>query len=262
VGGRIHFQGKDLLQMSPEATRQMRGRDIAMIFQNPMSALNPLLPIGLQISETLEEHRGLPRRQAMARACELLKLVGIPSPEQRINDRPYQMSGGMSQRVMIAAAVACEPSLLLADEPTTALDVTIQAQILELLGRLRQELGMAMVLISHDLGVVAGACDRVAVMYAGRIVEEAPVDDLFSNPQHPYTLALLHSIPNPERALQELTVIEGAPPDQHLRPPGCAFAPRCAFRTTRCDAEVPDVESVGRGHTKRCWVDLSRMAIR
>jgi oligopeptide/dipeptide ABC transporter ATP-binding protein len=257
IGGQILFQGRNLLELSDSAMRNIRGRDIAMVFQNPMSALNPLLPIGLQISEVLEEHQQMSRSEAMERATELLRLVGIPSPEERIRDRPYQMSGGMCQRVMIAAAVACGPSLLLADEPTTALDVTIQAQILELLARLRQELNMGMILISHDLGVVAGVCDRVAVMYAGCIVEAAPVDELFAHPRHPYTLGLLHSIPNPEHSVEELTVIEGAPPDQRFLPPGCAFAPRCVYKRGRCDQQMPGIEMVGPDHYRRCWIDLS-----
>lgn len=257
VGGQILFQGRNLRELSDSAMRKVRGQDIGIIFQNPGSALNPLLPVGLQISEVLEEHQQMPRKQAMERAAELLRLVGIPAPKERLRDRPYQMSGGMCQRVMIAAAVACEPSLLLADEPTTALDVTIQAQILELLGRLRQELNMGMILISHDLGVVAGVCDRVAVMYAGRIVEAAPVDELYAHPRHPYTLGLLHSIPNPQRSVEALSAIEGAPPDQRFLPAGCSFAPRCTYKVDRCEQEVPGIEVVGPDHYRCCWVDIS-----
>jgi oligopeptide/dipeptide ABC transporter ATP-binding protein len=257
VGGNVYFRGQNLLKLPPDGMRRLRGAEIAMIFQNPMSALNPLMPIGFQIAEVLEEHRGVPRRQALGQAVELLKLVGIPSAEQRVHDRPYQMSGGMCQRVMIAAAVACEPVLLLADEPTTALDVTIQAQILELLARLRREMGMSMVLISHDLGVVAGVCDRVSVMYAGRIVEEGKVDDIFAHPRHPYTLGLLRSIPNPEQLTDQLSAIEGSPPDQRNPLPGCPFVPRCAYRMDRCSEMMPPVEFVEPGHYKRCWADLS-----
>jgi oligopeptide/dipeptide ABC transporter ATP-binding protein len=256
VGGSIHFRGQDLLALRKSEMRKIRGRDIGMVFQSPMSALNPLLPIGLQISEVLEEHRGITRSEGLKRAVELLHLVGIPCPEERIHDRPYQMSGGMCQRVMLAAAVACEPSLLIADEPTTALDVTIQAQILELLAQLQRELNMSMILISHDLGVVARICDRAIVMYAGRVVEEAPIEALFADPQHPYTLGLLRSIPKPGQTIEELSIIEGSPPDQRHLPPGCAFAPRCAYKIARCEEEIPDTRFVSPGHLKRCWVDI------
>ena len=232
---RMNFDGHDLLTMPPNDRRKLLGRDMAMIFQEPMSSLNPCFTVGFQLGETLRIHMGLNKQERKARAIELLKLVGIPAPEDRLGNYPHQMSGGMSQRVMIAMALACDPKLLIADEPTTALDVTIQAQILDLLIRLQKEKGMALVLITHDMGVVAETAERVQVQYAGQKVEEQAVADLFHEPRHPYTAALLSSLP--ERAVvgQRLPSIAGVVPGQHDRPTGCLFAPRCAFATSACD---------------------------
>lgn len=233
---RMNFDGHDLLTMPPNDRRKLLGRDMAMIFQEPMSSLNPCFTVGFQLGETLRIHMGLNKKERKARSIELLKLVGIPAPEDRLGNYPHQMSGGMSQRVMIAMALACDPKLLIADEPTTALDVTIQAQILDLLIRLQKEKGMALVLITHDMGVVAETAERVQVQYAGQKVEEQAVADLFHEPRHPYTAALLSSLP--ERAVvgQRLPSIAGVVPGQHDRPTGCLFAPRCAFATSACDA--------------------------
>ena len=235
---RMAFDGKDLLTLSPRQRRSVIGKDMAMIFQEPMSSLNPCFTVGYQLGETLRLHMGLNRAQRRARSIELLKLVGIPAPEERLGNFPHQMSGGMSQRVMIAMALACNPKLLIADEPTTALDVTIQAQILELLVRLQRENGMALVLITHDMGVVAETAERVHVQYAGQKVEEQPVTGLFTDPHHPYTAALLASLP--ERAVigERLPSIPGVVPGQHDRPEGCLFSPRCTFATDLCRREV------------------------
>jgi dipeptide transport system ATP-binding protein len=232
----MSFDGKDLLTLSQEDRRKMLGRDMAMIFQEPMSSLNPCFTVGFQIGETLRIHMGLNKKERRARSIELLKLVGIPAPEDRLGNYPHQMSGGMSQRVMIAMALACDPKLLIADEPTTALDVTIQAQILDLLVRLQKEKGMALVLITHDMGVVAETAERVQVQYAGQKVEEQNVVDLFREPRHPYTAGLLASLP--ERAVvgQRLPSIAGVVPGQHDRPSGCLFAPRCAWATDLCNS--------------------------
>jgi oligopeptide transport system ATP-binding protein len=257
IAGSAKFQGKDLLSLSHEEMRHIRGRRMAMIFQDPMTSLNPVLTVGLQLSESLREHLGLDEAAAGRRAIELLELVGIPSARERVNAYPHQFSGGMRQRVMIAMAVSCDPKLLIADEPTTALDVTIQAQILDLMRRLRRELGTAVILITHDLGVVAGLCDRVAVMYAGYFVEESPVVDLFDDPRHPYTLGLLKSIPRIDRERSEsLTPIEGSPPDLVNLTPGCPFAPRCPFVISRCQAELPALVEHSPGRRARCWVDV------
>ncbi len=237
--------------------RIIRGHEIAMIFQDPMTSLNPVLTVGRQISEALELHKGLDRKAARQRTIELLEMVGIPSARTRVDDYPHQFSGGMRQRVMIAMAISCEPRLLIADEPTTALDVTIQAQILDLIQRLRRELGMAVILITHDLGVVAGLCDRIAVMYAGYIVEEAPAEDLFADPRHPYTLGLLRSIPRIDEPRRErLIPIEGMPPDLINLPVGCPFAPRCAYAVDRSELEMPELRAVAPGHKVACWVDV------
>jgi dipeptide transport system ATP-binding protein len=232
----MSFDGKDLLTLSADDRRKMLGRDMAMIFQEPMSSLNPCFTVGFQIGETLRIHMGLNKKERRARSIELLKLVGIPAPEDRLGNYPHQMSGGMSQRVMIAMALACDPKLLIADEPTTALDVTIQAQILDLLVRLQKEKGMALVLITHDMGVVAETAERVQVQYAGQKVEEQNVVDLFREPRHPYTAGLLASLP--ERALvgQRLPSIAGVVPGQHDRPSGCLFAPRCSWATDLCSS--------------------------
>ena len=240
TAGTAIFQGEDLLHLSDEKLRTIRGARIAMIFQDPLSSLNPVLTIGRQITEAIETHRNVSAKDAKKRAIELLELVGIPGAASRLNDYPHQFSGGMRQRAMIAMALSCEPSLLIADEPTTALDVTIQAQILELLRRLRAELGMAVLLITHDLGVVAGFADRLAVMYAGRLVELGPTETLLADPAHPYTIGLLRSLPRLDRPRQAaLTPIEGSPPDLASNLEGCPFAPRCAWRLDRCWTDAP-----------------------
>ena len=255
VGGRVLFKGRDLLALSDEAMRQIRGREIAMIFQEPMTSLNPVLSIGRQLTEGLEIHLGITPREARQRAGELLAMVGIPDSERRLGQYPHQFSGGMRQRMMIAMALACNPSLILADEPTTALDVTIQAQILELMKDLSGRLAVAMLIITHNLGVVARYADRVNVMYAGRIVERGTARELYANPRHPYTLGLLRSVPRldePRRA--RLDPIEGQPPDLTRLAPGCAFAPRCTFRVERCVRETPPLRPLGDGgHVSACW---------
>ncbi|MEX2145411.1 MAG: ABC transporter ATP-binding protein [Candidatus Rokuibacteriota bacterium] len=255
VGGRVLFQGRDLLALGEEEMRHVRGREIAMIFQEPMTSLNPVLTIGRQLTEGSEIHMGATPAQARQRAIELLTLVGIPDPERRLPQYPHQFSGGMRQRMMIAMALVCNPKLILADEPTTALDVTIQAQILELLRDLSRRLGVAMLIITHNLGVVARYADRVNVMYAGKIIERATARELYGTPRHPYTLGLLRSVPRldePRRA--RLDPIEGQPPDLSRLPPGCAFTPRCAFRVERCTLESPPLRAIGApGHVSACW---------
>jgi oligopeptide/dipeptide ABC transporter ATP-binding protein len=255
VGGQVLFKGRDLLKLSEEEMRHVRGREIAMIFQEPMTSLNPVLTIGRQLTEGLEIHLGLNPAGARGRATELLGLVGIPDPARRLRQYPHQFSGGMRQRMMIAMAVACNPALVLADEPTTALDVTIQAQILELMKDLSRRLGVAMLIITHNLGVVARYADRVNVMYAGRIIERGTARELYANPRHPYTLGLLGSVPRLDEPRRErLTPIEGQPPDLTHLPPGCAFAPRCRFRVERCLSEAPPLRPVGsNGHVAACW---------
>jgi oligopeptide transport system ATP-binding protein len=256
-GGEVLFQGRDLLKLKEDEIRHIRGNDIAMIFQDPMTSLNPVLTIGRQIGEALELHKGLDQKVARQRTIELLEMVGIPSARSRVDDYPHQFSGGMRQRVMIAMAISCEPRILIADEPTTALDVTIQAQILELIKSLQTELGMAVILITHDLGVVAGVCDRIAVMYAGYIVEEATAAELFGDPRHPYTLGLLRSVPRMNQPRGErLVPIEGLPPDLINLPVGCPFAPRCSFAVDRSEDENPVLEPVGPNHRVACWVDV------
>ena len=252
VSGWIRFEHSDLLNLPDRAMRDLRGDRLAMIFQEPMTSLNPVYPVGEQIAEVLVRHRGLSRQQARARAVELMRLVKIPSPEHCIDDYPHRLSGGMRQRVMIALALACEPTLLIADEPTTALDVTIQAQILDLMRDLKASIGAAIILITHDLGVVAEVCDEVAVMYAGEIVERAPVDVLFANPQHPYTIGLLGSIPRLDRNAEELAAIDGMVPNLTALPPGCRFAPRCPFMHATCQQARPPIVSVGSSHLSRC----------
>ena len=252
VSGRIRFDGAELLSLSDREMRNLRGDRLAMIFQEPMTSLNPSYSIGEQIAESLIRHRGLSRGEARARTIELLRLVKIPSPEQRIDDYPHRLSGGMRQRAMIALALACDPELLIADEPTTALDVTIQAQILALMRDLKTSTGIAIILITHDLGVVAEICDHVAVMYAGEIVEYAPVDALFAAPQHPYTIGLLGSIPRLDAKAEELAAIEGMVPNMAELPAGCRFAPRCPFVRERCRQASPPLAVVGPSHRSRC----------
>jgi oligopeptide transport system ATP-binding protein len=258
VGGEILFQGRDLLRESEEGIRRVRGREIAMIFQDPMTSLNPVLTISRQLTEAMELHLGMDGKASRKRAIELLDMVGIPSARSRIDDYPHQFSGGMRQRVMIAMALSCNPKLLIADEPTTALDVTIQAQILDLIKNLRSEFGMAVILITHDLGVVAGMTDRINVMYAGYIVESGTAMDLFKNPRHPYTLGLLRSIPRiDEEKRERLIPIEGLPPDLIDAPAGCPFVPRCPYSVGKCAEVNPPLEPVSRGHEIACWVDVT-----
>jgi oligopeptide/dipeptide ABC transporter ATP-binding protein len=254
-GGRILFKGRDLLALSEPEMNAIRGCEIAMVFQEPMTSLNPVLTIGRQLTEGLEIHLKMTPAQAHARAVELLGLVGIADPERRLAQYPHHFSGGMRQRMMIAMALACNPSLILADEPTTALDVTIQAQILELMQSLSKRLGVAMLIITHNLGVVARYADRVNVMYAGRIIERATAGELYANPRHPYTLGLLRSVPRLDEPRRErLEPIDGQPPDLSRLPPGCAFAPRCAFRVARCEQQAPTLAPAGDGgHVAACW---------
>ncbi len=262
VDGQVLFDGQDLLKLSESELRGIRGNRIAMIFQDPMTSLNPVLTVGRQITEALELHMNMNREQARQRAIQLLELVGIPGAADRIDNYPHQFSGGMRQRVMIAMGLSCNPQLLIADEPTTALDVTIQAQIVDLVNRLKSELGMAIIWITHDLGVVAGMAQRVLVMYAGFIVEEGPVDELYANPRHPYTLGLLRSIPRLDLGRQKrLIPIDGLPPDLLEAPTRCPFAPRCSFVIDKCLQENPPLAPVGPQHKAACWVDLSGVKV-
>lgn len=257
ASGSVIFSGCDLLRLSGEEMRKVRGRDISMIFQEPMTSLNPVLRVGEQIAEVTRLHKGLKKKDALDHAVEMLRLVGISEPEKRVRDYPHQLSGGMRQRVMIAMAMACSPRLLIADEPTTALDMTIQAQILDLIGRLRQETGMSVIMITHDLGVVAETAQHVAVMYAGRVVEKASVEALFSNPMHPYTAGLMRSLPNPDKAYDRsamLPVIPGSVPDLYHLPPGCRFQDRCAHVMDICRKLEPQLMEVESGHAARCWL--------
>jgi oligopeptide transport system ATP-binding protein len=257
AGGEVIFQGRDVLTLPEDEMRKVRGKQMAMVFQDPMTSLNPVLTINQQISESLMLHMGMTKNQARNRAVELLKMVGIPSADSRVDDYPHQFSGGMRQRAMIAMALSCDPKLLIADEPTTALDVTIAAQIIELVKRLRQELGMAIIWITHDLGVVAGLCDRMIVMYAGHLVETARVHDLYGHPSHPYTQGLLKSVPRLDESRKErLVPIEGLPPDLIALPPGCPFEPRCTFSIDKCRQESPDLRTIGPDHQISCWVDV------
>jgi oligopeptide/dipeptide ABC transporter ATP-binding protein len=253
----ITFKGRDMLSLGEEEMRQIRGADIGMVFQNPMTSLNPVLTIGRQLTETMEAHLSLPRKEARSAAVELLRLVGIPNPAERIDDYPHQFSGGMRQRALIAMALSCDPSLLIADEPTTALDVTIQAQILELVARLRASRDMAMIWITHDLGVVADLADWVAVMYGGFIVEYARVDEIFDSPRHPYTLGLLACLPQIEgERRQRLPVIPGQPPSMKYKPCGCPFAERCNYVFERCRLENPPLMEIGCERRTACWWDV------
>ena len=260
TGGEVLFKGTDLLQLPEEQLRQIRGRRIGMIFQEPMTSLNPVLSIGRQMTEGMRLHLGMTRRAADARAVELLRMVGIADPERRLRQYPHHFSGGMRQRVMIAIALACEPLLIMADEPTTALDVTIQAQILELMQDLTRRLGVALVIITHNLGVVARYADRVNVMYAGRIVEHGSAASLYRRPSHPYTIGLLNSVPRLDRPRGlPLEPIPGSPPDPARPQHGCSFAPRCRFAGSRCWVDRPGTVNFGDGHTADCWhVDATR----
>ncbi|HLS36159.1 MAG TPA: ABC transporter ATP-binding protein [Bacillota bacterium] len=254
VGGEIMFKGQDLTKMRTRDIRKIRGNEISMIFQEPMTSLNPVYTIGQQISEALKIHEGLNKAEQRKRSVELLELVGIPSPDDRFDQYPHELSGGMRQRVMIAIALACNPDLLIADEPTTALDVTIQAQILELIKDLQQEFGMSVIMITHDLGVVAETCDYVAVMYAGQVVEYQDVKSLFKNPQHPYTVGLIKSIPRHDQDVDELEPIRGVVPDPSELPIGCKFAPRCPFATELCHSTAPELIKQKDEREVRCWI--------
>jgi len=257
VGGEVLFQDRDLLELGESEMRQVRGNRIAMIFQDPMTSLNPVLTIGRQLDEALELHLGMDKDQARRRTIELLEMVNIPEAGARVDDYPHQFSGGMRQRVMIAMALSCNPQLLIADEPTTALDVTIQAQIIDIIKDLKQDLGMAIIWITHDLGVVAGLVDRVHVMYAGYIVEKAEVHEFYGNPRHPYSQALLRSLPRLDAQTREkLVPIEGLPPDLVALPPGCPFYPRCEHKMARCLEENPPLREVEPEHEIACWVDI------
>ncbi len=254
VDGSIRFNGKDLVGLSDAEIRDVRGREIAMVFQEPMTSLNPVLSIGLQLTETMIHHLGLDKRAARARAVELMEMVGIPDPKRRLAQYPHHFSGGMRQRVMIASALSCEPKLIIADEPTTALDVTIQAQILELMKNLTRRLGVALLIITHNLGVVARYADRVNVMYAGKIIESGSPLRIYHFPSHPYTIALLRSIPRLDRLRKDkLDTIEGQPPDLTRLDEGCAFRSRCPYSVEKCAMEVPPLESLEDGHLSACW---------
>ena len=246
------FDNRDLLQLSLREMRDVRGDDIAMVFQDPMTSLNPVFTIGTQLVDTIRLHRKMKKREACARAVELLDLVGIPDPERRIKDYPHQLSGGMRQRALLALALSCEPRLLIADEPTTALDVTVQAQILDLLRSLQARLGMAVILVTHDLGVIADLCSRVVVMYAGQVVEEASVEDLFARPQHPYTEGLLAAIPQVAAHDERLASIPGVVPDPHAMPTGCRFHPRCPYAIPECTSAPVELRAAGEEHRARC----------
>lgn len=257
VAGQAFYQGKDLISMTEDEIRSVRGAQISMVFQDPMTSLNPVITIGKQLAEPLMLHLGMNKKEAFDRSVELLRLVGMPEPENRLDDYPHQFSGGMRQRVMIAMALSCNPQLLIADEPTTALDVTIQAQIVDLVKRLRDELGMAIIWITHDLGIIAGLAQRVIVMYAGYIIEEAPVKELYANPLHPYTLGLLGSLPRmDESGHRRLVSIEGLPPTLMQKPHYCPFSPRCKYAIEESFCENPPLVQVGPEHRVACWVDV------
>lgn len=260
VSGQVLFQGRDLLSVGAQEMCEIRGAKIGVIFQDPMTSLNPVLTVGEQIAETIELHMGLEPDETKKRTVELLRIVGIPEAEDRIGDYPHQFSGGMRQRAMIAMALSCDPYLLVADEPTTALDVTIQAQMLDLVKRLQRERGLSILWITHDLGIIAGLADRVLVMYAGYVVESAAVTDLYRDPRHPYTLGLLASVPRlDDDTRKPLTPILGAPPDQVNLPQGCPFHPRCYYAVYRCSQTMPEPRKVENGHMVACWVDVPRV---
>jgi oligopeptide/dipeptide ABC transporter ATP-binding protein len=253
VEGEIKFMGRDLARVSDEEMRHIRGNDISMIFQEPMTSLNPVFTVGYQIMEALMLHQRMTEEQAKKKAIEMLEVVRIPRAEKIVDEYPHQLSGGMRQRVMIAMALACQPKLLIADEPTTALDVTIQAQILVLMNELKEKLDTAIILITHDLGVVAEMADHVIVMYAGKVVEDAPVEELFDNPRHPYTKGLMNSIPSMVKEGQRLESIEGAVPNPLRLPKGCYFHPRCKYATDQCRQSIPEIEEIAPGHKVRCF---------
>ncbi len=254
VGGEILFKGNDLTKYTDKQMREIRGNAISMIFQEPMTSLNPVFTVGYQISESLIKHKQMNKKDALKRSVELLELVGIPSPETRVKNYPYELSGGMRQRVMIAMALACDPEILIADEPTTALDVTIQAQILNLMKELQEKLGMSIIFITHDLGVVAETCDYVAVMYAGQIVEFADIITLFKQPKHPYTIGLLNSLPRHDIDQEALEPIKGNVPNVHEMPTGCRFAPRCPAASAICKEQMPQLQKDAEGNDVRCWL--------
>ncbi len=262
VGGRMMFEGEDLVQKSDAEMREVRGKRIAMVLQDPMASLNPLFTIGDQVAEPIRVHERASRASAWSRARDLLKAVRIPAAETRVKQHPHEMSGGMRQRIVGAIGMSCEPRLLIADEPTTSLDLTIQAQYLNLLRDLQREHGLALIFITHNLGIVAKMCDQLAVMYAGRVVESGPVSEIFNRPVHPYTKALLNSIPRLTDTDQRLTAIEGQPPDLAALPPGCSFAPRCVEAFDRCRAEAPPEFNPGTRHTARCWLAPTDQAAR
>lgn len=253
VEGEINFKGKDLTKLSQEEMRDIRGNEISMIFQEPMTSLNPVFTIGDQISEAIIIHKKVSKKEALEQSIDMLRKVGIPLPEQRVHEYPHQLSGGMRQRVMIAMALSCNPELLIADEPTTALDVTIQAQILELMNELKENFNMSIMMITHDLGVIAEVADRVAVMYAGKVVEYTDAITLFSNPQHPYTWGLLNSIPRMDKEVEELSAIPGIVPSPFNLPEGCKYSSRCPLVDEKCRAEEPDIEEISEGHNVKCW---------
>jgi oligopeptide transport system ATP-binding protein len=262
VGGEIIFQGKDLLKTTEEDMRTIRGNRIAMIFQEPTTSLNPVLTVKRQISEALELHRGMNKEESLKETIRLLKLVGIPDAENRANQYPFQFSGGMQQRIMIAMGLSCNPALLICDEPTTSLDVTVQAQLLEIIDGLRTQFGTAVLLITHNLGIVARYVDRVNVMYAGRLVETAPTEELYSRPCHPYTLGLLASVPRLDIGKKKsLRIIKGLPPNLARLPSGCSFHPRCEYAMPRCKEEYPPLEKVGENHYRACFADISTLKV-
>jgi oligopeptide/dipeptide ABC transporter ATP-binding protein len=258
VGGEVLFEGRDLLRLPADALRRVRGSEIGMIFQEPLSSLNPVLTIGDQLDEAIRVHKRIGKAEARRHSLDMLGMVNIASPERVVDDYPHQLSGGMCQRVMLAVALACRPKLLIADEPTTALDISTQDQLLELVRQLQRELGLAVVWITHDLGIIAGLADRVVVMYAGEVMEQAAVDDLYDSPAHPYTVGLLDCVPTivgPHRS--RLSSIPGAPPDLVRPPEGCPFEPRCAWRIDRCATHRPGLEGVAPGHVRACWVPVA-----
>jgi oligopeptide transport system ATP-binding protein len=260
VGGEIVFQGRDLLKASEEDMRHIRGNDIAMVFQEPTTSLNPVLTVKRQISEALELHRGMDKEASLEETIRLLRLVGIPDAERRASDYPFQFSGGMQQRIMIAMALSCDPALLIADEPTTSVDVTVQAQLLEIIADLRNRLGTAVIIITHNLGVVARYVERVNVMYAGRLVESGPTDEIYAEPKHPYTVGLLASVPRLDSDRKKsLRVIQGLPPNLARLPGGCSFHPRCDYAMPQCKEEVPELEQVGENHFRACFLDVKKL---